>query len=274
MTAPARSLLFVPGDRPERFAKAIATGADLVIVDLEDAVLPDAKAVARDLVHDALRQAAPASIAVRVNALGTAWHADDVRALAGLPALAGLMLPKAEHADDFATMAEATGGAVPLHALVETVAGMMNLPDLCTATALRRLSFGTVDFQVDAGIDGDEAELDAMRSMLVLHSRAAGLQAPVDGVHTALDDTDGLVATTRRARRFGMGGKLCVHPRQVEPVNAAFLPSEADIAWARRVMSALDGAHGAVAVDGKLVDKPIVDRARRIEALAREMPTT
>lgn len=271
MTAPARSLLFVPGDRPERFAKAIATGADLVIVDLEDAVLPAAKAEARDRVHDALRQAAPASLAVRINALGTPWHDDDLRAVAGLPALAGLMLPKAERAGDFAEMANVTGATVPLHALVETVGAMTNLPELCNAPALTRLSFGTVDFQVDSGIDGDGAELDAMRSMLVLASRTAGLQSPVDGVHTVLDDLEQLAAVTDRARRFGMGGKLCVHPRQVAPVNAAFLPSPADIAWARRVMVALDGAHGAVSVDGKLVDKPIVDRARRIEAQAREM---
>jgi citrate lyase subunit beta/citryl-CoA lyase len=268
MTTPARSLLFVPGDRPERVAKALATGADLVIVDLEDAVLPEAKAAARDAVHDVLRDAAPRTLAVRVNALGTPWHEEDVRALAGLPALAALMLPKAERAGDFAGMAEATGGAVPLHALVETVAGVTGLADLCAAPGLRRLSFGTVDFQVDAGIDGDGEELDAMRSMMVLASRAAGLEPPVDGVHTALDDAAGLDAATHRARRFGMGGKLCVHPRQVATVNAAFLPSEADVAWARRVLVALDGAHGAVAVDGKLVDKPIVDRARRILAFA------
>lgn len=271
MTTPARSLLFVPGDRPERVAKALAIGADLVIVDLEDAVLPEAKAAARDAVHDVLRDAAPRSLAVRVNALGTPWHDDDVRALTAvpvLPALAALMLPKAERAADFAGLAEATGGAVPLHALVETVAGVVGLADLCAAPGLRRLSFGTVDFQVDAGIDGDGAELDAMRSMMVLASRAAGLEPPVDGVHTALDDAEGLAAATQRARRFGMGGKLCVHPRQVATVNAAFLPSEADVAWARRVLVALDGAHGAVAVDGKLVDKPIVDRARRILAFA------
>lgn len=274
MTLPARSFLFVPGDRPERFAKAAGAGAGLVIVDLEDAVLPADKDAARDKVHQALRDAREARFAVRVNALGTPWHDDDVRAIAGLPALAGVMLPKAERASDFTALHAACGDAVRLHALVETVAGMTNLADLCAASGLARLSFGTVDFQVDAGIDGDAAELDAMRSMMVLASRAAGLEAPVDGVHTALDDVEGLVAATHRARRFGMGGKLCVHPRQVDPVNRAFLPSAADVAWAQRVLTAIEGAHGAIAVDGKLVDKPIVDRARRIAASAEGAATT
>jgi citrate lyase subunit beta / citryl-CoA lyase len=260
---PARSVLFVPGDRPERFEKAAASGADMVILDLEDAVLPQAKAAARDRVHQALAALAGPRFVVRVNSLATDWHGEDVRALVGLPGLAGLMLPKAETADDFATMRTA---GVPMHALVETVRGVLNLPGLCTAEGLVCLSFGTVDFQVDAGIDGDGAEIDAVRTMMVLHSKAAGLAAPVDGVSTDLADEAGLANDARRARRFGFGGKLCVHPKQVAVVNAAFAPSASDVDWAGRVMAALDGAHGAVAVDGKLIDKPIVDRARLVLA--------
>jgi citrate lyase subunit beta/citryl-CoA lyase len=150
--------------------------------------------------------------------------------------------------------------------LVETVRGVLNLANLCGVAGLARLAFGTVDFQVDAGIDGDGEELDAVRTMLVLQSKAAGLAAPVDGVSTDLGDDAGLATNAARSRRFGFGGKLCVHPRQVATVNAAFAPKSAEIAWARRVMAALDGAHGAVAVDGKLVDKPIVDRARLVLA--------
>jgi citrate lyase subunit beta / citryl-CoA lyase len=263
---PARSVLFVPGDRPERFEKAAASGADMVILDLEDAVLPEAKATARDRVQGALAALDAPRFAVRVNSLATDWHAEDVRALAGLPGLAGLMLPKAESADDFATMRTA---GVPMHALVETVRGVLNLPQLCAAEGLVRLSFGTVDFQVDAGIDGDGAEIDAVRTMMVLHSKANGLEAPVDGVSTDLSDLEALARDAARSRRFGFGGKLCVHPKQVAPVNAAFAPSPSEVDWAGRVMAALDGAHGAVAVDGKLIDKPIVDRARRVLA-ARE----
>lgn len=263
MSLPARSILFVPGDRPERFEKAAASGADLVVIDLEDAVLPDAKLAARGRVHDALAAADAARFVVRVNALATDWHAEDVRAMAGLPGLAGLMLPKAEAPEDFATMRTA---GVPMHALVETVRGVLNLPSLVQAEGLVRLSFGTVDFQVDAGIDGDGAEIDAVRTMMVLHSKAAGLEAPVDGVTTDLSDETALAHDAARARRFGFGGKLCVHPRQVAVVNAAFAPSAADVDWAERVMAALSGSHGAVAVDGKLIDKPIVDRARLVLA--------
>ncbi|MEG3084557.1 CoA ester lyase [Sphingomonas sp. PB2P12] len=263
MTIAARSILFVPGDRAERFDKARASGADMVVIDLEDAVLPDSKTAARDIVHDALAGLTEPRFLVRVNSLDTEWHAHDVRALAALPGVAGLMLPKAERASDFAAMQEAATGK-PLHALVETVSAILNLADLVTAPGLSRLSFGTVDFQADAGIDGDRAEIDYVRTQIVLHSRSAGLAAPVDGVSTDLSDDKALARDTDHARRFGFGGKLCVHPRQVGIVNRAFLPSDADVDWAIRVISAIDGAFGAVAVDGKLIDKPVVDRARRL----------
>lgn len=263
MSLAARSMLFVPGDRAERFEKAAATGADMVVIDLEDAVLPERKVEARSIIHDALAAIATPRFVVRVNSIGTDWHADDVRAMTGLPGLAGLMLPKAETADDFAALRAA---GVPLHGLVETVRGILNLPTLCAAEGLARLSFGTVDFQVDAGIDGDGAELDAVRTAIVLHSKAAGLQAPADGVTTDLTDEALLARDTQRSRRFGFSGKLCVHPRQVAVVNAAFAPAQADIDWAKRVIAALADGRGAVAVDGKLIDKPIVDRAHRVLA--------
>ncbi|BCA61232.1 aldolase [Sphingomonas sp. HMP9] len=263
MTIAARSILFVPGDRAERFEKARASGADMVVIDLEDAVLPGSKTAARDTIHDALAGLTAPRFFVRVNSLDTEWHADDVRALAALPGVAGLMLPKAERASDFASMQEAVTGK-PLHALVETVSAILNLADLVTAPGLSRLSFGTVDFQADAGIDGDQAEIDYVRTHLVLHSRNAGLAAPVDGVSTDLTDDEALARDTDHARRFGFGGKLCVHPRQVGIVNTAFLPSASDVDWATRVTAAIDGAFGAVAIDGKLVDKPVIDRARRL----------
>ncbi|WP_242139939.1 CoA ester lyase [Sphingomonas sp. TREG-RG-20F-R18-01] len=272
ITAPARSILFVPGDRPERFDKARASGADLVVIDLEDAVLPERKAAAREVIHDALAGLSDPRFVVRVNSLDTEWHAEDVRALAGLSGVAGLMLPKTERAGDLSALQAAARGK-PLHALVETVAGVLNLAQLVTAPGLVRLSFGTVDFQADAGIDGDAAELDAIRTQMVLHSRAAGLDAPVDGVSTDLSDDAALARDTDHARRFGFGGKLCVHPRQVAVVNAAFLPSDADVAWAQRVIAAIDGAFGAVAVDGKLIDKPVVDRAKRLVAMHRRYAT-
>jgi citrate lyase subunit beta/citryl-CoA lyase len=266
MSLPARSILFVPGDRADRFEKARASGADMVVIDLEDAVLPASKAAARAIVYDVLAALDAPRFVVRVNSLATEWHEEDVVAMADLPGLAGLMLPKAEAVGDFAGLRAHAGNAIPLFALVETVKGIVNLPSLCTAPGLTRLAFGTVDFQVDAGIDGDGAELDAIRTAMVLQSRMARLQAPVDGVTTDLSNDIALSTDAQRSRRFGFGGKLCVHPRQVAPVNAAFSPTDVEVDWAERVLSALSGSHGAVAVDGKLIDKPIVDRARLVLA--------
>jgi citrate lyase subunit beta/citryl-CoA lyase len=128
-----------------------------------------------------------------------------------------------------------------------------------------RLAFGSIDFQFDLGIEGDDEELLYFRSMLVLASRVAGLTAPIDGVTVALDDDAKLHADTLRARRFGFGAKLCIHPRQVASVNAGFRPTAVEVAWATRVLAAAREANGAaVAVDGKMVDRPVILRAQRI----------
>jgi len=261
----ARSFLFVPGDRPERFAKALASGADRVILDLEDAVEPAAKDAAREEVVRFLHAASDArTVVVRVNGADTAWHAADV---AALHALAGaVMLPKSETADVVKAVHDRVGAPVIL--LVETVAGVVHLRSIAACAGVARIAFGSVDFGNDAGIDGDQEELDHVRSQLVIESRFAGLPAPIDGVTVALDDAERLRRDVARARRFGFGAKLCIHPKQVAPVHAGFSPSADDLAWARRVLAACDGAagRGAIAVDGKLVDKPIIDKAHRLVA--------
>ncbi|MEW6346893.1 MAG: CoA ester lyase [Pseudomonadota bacterium] len=261
--APPRSYLFVPGNRPERFEKARAAGADAVILDLEDAVQPAEKPAARAAVLAAADPVRPAW--VRVNGSDTPWFADDIAALAGHPGIAGVVLPKAETQQQVsAVLAQAHAGLTVLP-IVETAHGFANLTALCSAPRVSRIVFGTLDFQIDLGIDGDGEELHLFRSQIVLASRLAGIGAPVDGVSTTIDDAAAIEAEARRGRRFGFGGKLCIHPKQLEAVHRAYAWSEADLAWAERVLQAVAQSKGAaVAVDGKMVDLPVILKAQRI----------
>jgi citrate lyase subunit beta/citryl-CoA lyase len=259
----ARSCLFVPGDRPERFAKALASGAHAVIVDLEDAVAPARKDEARRLLDAWLRGAAQ-PVYVRINPAGSAWHEEDLAVLRH-EAVRGCMLPKSEDAASLARVAAVLQGGQHLLPLVETVAGWFAAAAIAAAPRVHRLVFGSLDFLADSGIQADGPELDPVRLQLVLESRRAGLPAPVDGVTVALQDPAQLERDALRARSLGFGGKLCVHPSQVPGVNAAFRPTEAQADWARRVIAALAaGPAGAVAVDGKLVDRPVEAQARAI----------
>ena len=260
-SAIARSYLFVPGTRAERFAKALAAGAHAVIVDLEDAVPPADKDAARNAVANALSPAQP--LFVRINAAGTPWFDADV-ALCRHDGVAGVVLPKAEEAIAIAHV-QSVAGERSVLPLIETARGMWNALALAQAAGVRRLLFGSIDFQLDLRLRDDD--LLAYRSHLVLVSRVAGLQAPVDGVTTAIDDAEALARDAGRARRLGFGGKLCIHPKQVSAVNAAFEPTAGEIAWARRVVEADARAGGAaVAVDGKMVDRPVLLQAREILA--------
>ena len=262
MTQP-RSYLFVPGDRPERFAKARASGADAVIVDLEDAVAPANKGAARDAVAGALDAAQP--VVLRINGADTAWFEDDAR-LAAHPGVSAVMLTKAAAVEAVAALRTASGGK-PVLALVESAAGMANLTALAAAQGVARLVFGSIDFQLDLDIADDDLALLPFRMQLVLASRVANLPPPVDGVTTALDDPLRIEGDARRARSLGFGAKLCIHPRQVAIVNGAFSPSAAEVAWAQRVVEAAAASGGAaVAVDGKMVDAPVLARARRLLA--------
>jgi citrate lyase subunit beta/citryl-CoA lyase len=261
-----RSYLFVPGDRPERMAKAHASGADAVIVDLEDAVAPGNKRKARDAVAGGLEASMP--VVLRINGADTAWFDDDAR-LAAHPAVAAVMLPKAATAESVAAL-HATSGGKPVLALIESAAGMANASLLAATPGVARLVFGSIDFQLDLDIADDDLALLAFRSQLVLASRVANLPAPVDGVTTALDDAARIEAEARRARSLGFGAKLCIHPKQVAIVNSAFSPSPAELAWAQRVVDAAAAADGAaVAVDGRMVDAPVLARARRLLAARR-----
>lgn len=260
-----RSYLFVPADRPERFGKALASGADAVVIDLEDAVNPQDKATARAGLK-AWLETAPAGtkVCVRVNGTATDWHADDL-GLAALPAVHAIMLPKTESAAMVGGVREGMTPGQALVGLVESVAGVLALREIAQSGAVARLAFGSVDFCTDAGMQDEDGVLDPVRTAFTLESRLAGLGAPVDGVSVSLDDAAQIAADARRARQLGFGAKLCIHPKQVAPVNAGFLPTEQERDWATRVMSAMEtGGRGAIAVGGKLIDKPLVLLARRI----------
>jgi len=275
LLALARTFLFVPGDRPERLARALASGAGGVIVDLEDAVAPERKDAARTQIAEgfaALPSDADGRMLVRVNAFGTPWHADDRALVARLAAqrlLAGVVLPKAERAADLAALAQAVGPATALLPLIESVAGLDAVDALAASPQVLCLVFGHLDFQADAGMacGPDEAELVPVRLALVLASRRAGLAPPVDGVTADWRDTARLTAEASRARRGGFGAKLCIHPDQVTGVAAAFSPSADELAWASRVCDAVRAAGGGVVnVDGRMVDGPVVKLAERLLA--------
>lgn len=269
MTPPLpRSYLFVPADRPERFAKALASGADAVIVDLEDAVAPDAKHGAREAFAYWLATAATAApdvpLLVRINAPGSAWFEADLALCGRSAAVTGVMLPKAERVADLVAVRAAAPGRALLP-LIETAEGFDQRREIAMAAGVQRLAFGSIDFQLDLGITGDGIELLPFRSQLVLASRLASIAPPIDGVTTALDDDAPVARDAQAARRLGFGAKLCIHPRQVAAVNAAFTPSAAELDWARRVIEAVERSGGAaVAVDRKMVDRPVLLRAREV----------
>lgn len=253
--------LFVPADRPERYLKAANSGADAVIIDLEDAVAPSAKVNARKQLtaSSAMLADCPIPVLVRVNAADTIWHRDDLACLEALP-VAGVVLPKAEDAVAVGTLASTLSAGAALVALIESPRGLANAREI--AKAASQLAFGSVDFSVTLGIEHRRDALLFARSELVLAAALANKPAPLDGVTTALND-DALTADDAAyAAALGFGGKLLIHPRQVKPATSGFAPSAADTQWANRVLMASDGE--AATVDGAMVDAPVLAKARMI----------
>ncbi|MEU6849651.1 CoA ester lyase [Actinacidiphila alni] len=259
MIGRARSLLFVPGSRPDRFESAARSGADLVVIDLEDAVEPAARPAARAAARDRLSRS-PA--VVRVNGATTDDHEADLAALSGSPELVAVMLAKAETPDQVDRVHRRLG--VPVLPLVETAAAIEGIRPLARHTAVPRLVLGTLDLAAELGARPSWEPLLAIRTGLVVASAAAGIAPPVDGVTVELDDAEAVRADVRRAAGLGFHGKLCLHPRQVPLVHEALRPTEDELAWADGVLA----ARGPVArVDGRLVDAPV--RARAHALLAR-----
>ena len=268
-----RTYLFVPGDRPERFAKAFATGADAVVLDLEDAVAIAGKGIARDAIARWSGQTAAAERArtvVRINAAESDAFADDLRLLRDAGRI-GVMLAKAESAAQVRAVTAAVPDARVL-ALIESARGVASLSEVAGAGGVIRLVFGTLDYALDLDLDIAESPegLAHAAGALALASRLAGLPAPVAGVTPQLDDPARLLADLALARSQGFGAKLCIHPGQVDPIHAALRPSVQALAWARRVLAADAASPGAARLDGRMVDRPVVLQAQRTLALARD----
>ncbi len=262
-----RSWLFGPGHRERVLARVFDAGADVALLDLEDAVPAGQKARARRLVAEALTGR---SGWVRVNRPRTDLCAADLEAVGGLAG--GLRLPKVESAADVAWVRERLSGRdVPLTASIESPLGVLRAQEIAAAPGVRNLAFGNVDFGLELNVDpaDDQATLYA-RSHLVIASRAAGIEPPSDGVWVRYDDLDGLRREAERARRVGLFGKSAIHPRQVPVINEVFSPTADELAWARRVLGAFDAAGGAATTidGGEMVDAPVAHRARRILDLA------
>jgi citrate lyase subunit beta/citryl-CoA lyase len=262
-----RSYLFVPATEPARVEKALASDAHAVIVDLEDAVAPAAKDDARRVVAERLRAPRPRGLQlVRVNGLQTAHARADLAALADT-AIDAIVVPKAEPQR---LVALAPSGP-PVIALVETANGLRRAFETATRSArVAALMLGVVDLAAELGATPgpDGRELLHARSTLVVDSVAAGLGGPIDGPCTAIADEEALRAETAASKALGFAAKACIHPVQVAVVNAVFAPTAEEVAWARRVVAAADGAggRGAIAVDGQMVDAPVIARARRLLA--------
>lgn len=260
--AEARSFLFVPGDRPDRFEKAVLSGADVVILDLEDGVAPESKRMARAAVVDWVASTAH-PVAVRINRVDSPEGEDDLRALEAVDR--PIVVPKTESAADLARASN--GGDRPVVALVETARGIRDVAAVAEGAGLVRIAFGNADLSVSLGVDpGARLALLGARNALVIASAAAGLATPIDGVTLDLDDSERLAADLAHAREIGFGAKLCVHPAQVGETNSAFLPTAGEVDWAVRVSAAPDGASR---IGGQMIDAPLVGRARAI--IARDM---
>ena len=281
MTA-LRSLLFAPGNHARRVEKALSLPADGVILDLEDAVAISEKTATRAVVTQALQAPRAGKLFVRVNALGTEWCYGDLLAIAQA-GLDGIILPKVEHAHELRTAHWLIGnlererglpeGGIDLIPIIETALGISYLADICrSGTRVRRIAFGAGDFTLDMGMLWSRAETELLpyRAACVMHSRAAGLEPPIDTVWADLRDPDGYHLSAKHAAALGFQGKMCIHPDQVAGANAAFTPDATAIARARRIVEAFDKAEAAglasIQLDGQFIDYPIVQRARHVLA--------
>ncbi|MET9380657.1 CoA ester lyase [Streptomyces sp. NPDC002928] len=273
MTGTPLTWLYVPGDRPQVVAKALVCGADVVVVDLEDAVAPDRKEYARAATADLLREPQPVPVHVRVNALDGPLAPADLRAVAGLPGLSGLRLPKVTSPEQITGIAERTaladGGATPLHALLETGLGIEHAYAIARAhSALRGISLGEADLRADLGVRGD-AGLDWSRARVIVAARAAGLPPPAQSVHPDIRDLDGLAATCAHGRALGFVGRAAIHPRQLPVIERAYLPTHEELEQAEAVVKAAATEQGAQALpDGTFIDTAVVAAAQRTLSLA------
>jgi citrate lyase subunit beta/citryl-CoA lyase len=279
-----RSFLFAPGNHARKVMKVFDCGADNVILDLEDAVAKAEKVATRALVVEALKQPRRSSASrggayVRINAFTTEFCYGDAVAVVG-PGLDGIILPMVESREQIVAFDWLVGalererslppGGVDIIPIIETAKGIANARAIAAAgTRVRRMAFGAGDYTLDVNMEWTlgESELEHARAEMVVASRAAGLEAPIDTVWVHIKDLEGCASSAKRARQLGFQGKMCIYPPQVERVNAAFTPTETEIAFARRVVAAFEQAEregsSSIQLDGFFIDYPIVYKAQR-----------
>ncbi|KUO16415.1 hypothetical protein AQJ91_36040 [Streptomyces dysideae] len=264
----ARTVLFVPGNRRDRFQRALTAGADLVVVDLEDAVPPQDKDAARRAGEVLVRNGTP--VAFRINDPTTPRGLGDITALArasgGRPVT--LMVPKAENPHLLQAVHDDLPAGSALIALIESAVGVLDVRSLASVPGVARLAFGHLDLSAQLGVDPDEETVLASARFAVLTaSVAAGIATPIDGVCVAVRDREKILSDTRRSLRAGFTAKLCIHPDQIEPVHAALAPGPDELEWARRVVDTMS-EHDVGVVAGRMVDRPVYLQARAIVARA------
>ena len=281
---PLRTALFVPATRPDRIDKALGAGADVVIIDLEDAVTPALKSEAREAARKKVVEHAPRRLMVRVNALGSGHNQNDLQSIVDASP-SGIMLPKVDCGEHIREIHERLlgcerrcgmrPGSLGVVTLIESARGVQNifrtLSEALDPARAFLAAFGAADYSLDMGIDvsRDGAELHYPRSRIAVACRAAGREPPIDTPFMIdLKDLDGLKTDARRAKQLGFQGKLCIHPNQVGPCNEIFSPTAEEIQYARRVVEAFEQSEaegvGALQLDGKFIDYPVVERSRRI----------
>ncbi len=279
-----RTYLFAPGNHPRKVAKVFGAGADAVVLDLEDAVAVAEKVATRAVVVEALQAPRNCLGYVRVNGLDTDYCHGDLQAVVA-PGVDGVMLPKVEAPSQLETVDWLLGqlererglapGAIDLLPIIETGRGVAAAEAIAGAeTRVRRLSFGAGDYTRDMGMvwTGAEAELAHARATIVLASRVGGLEPPIDTVFIDLADEENLEGSARTAQSFGFQGKLCIHPKQVAPVNRVFSPDAGAVAQAEKHVAAFREAEAAgsasIQVDGYFIDYPIYEKAARVLRIA------
>lgn len=271
-----RSYLYAPGNDPRKIEKALASEADAVVLDLEDAVAPNRKEEARESVSEVLRSRPAKPVFVRVNAPGSALAEEDIGAISG-PHLSGLRLPKTESAEAVRGVAErleTLGCEAGIQCLIESALGLELAPEISRShERVVGISLGEADLAADLGVR-DEAGLLYARSRVVATARAAGLPGPVQSVYTNVRNTDGLRQSTEVGKNLGFVGRSAIHPAQIPAINEVFTPTEEEVAEAEGLLARLEESAGKgtgafVLEEGRFVDKAVVESARLTLALAR-----
>jgi len=260
-----KSALFVPGNRPERFSKAFATGADRIIVDFEDAVEEGLKRQARHNLQAWLELNPTARLMVRINAFDHPEFCADLDFCNAHSGVVAVLLPKTESREQ---IEQVTARGMHVWPLIESAKGMEAIAEIAQATNVERLTFGALDLGLDLGLRSNTAGatrmLDQVRYKLLLHTSLASLARPVETVYPTIDDLEGLEAFASSALQMGFGGMLCIHPSQVSIADRIFSPTDHEIEWARKVLAATQQNSGAFRLDGRMVDAPVLSQARRL----------